>query len=159
MFNWFKTKPIIDIKINEREIKCPYCSIELEKIPVRKSKCKSCKKIIYIRTNYLTSKKLLLSEKDATIFDIKEQKEELNDLRISNRKTLREYRKSDFITKVEILTASDSSCKHCKELNGKIIDINEALENDLLPCKECTYKINSKLATGWCRCCYAPHIE
>jgi hypothetical protein len=88
----------------------------------------------------------------------KEQEKDRRMVEIVNRKTLERYKESNVVIKVEILTAGDSSCEYCKELSRKIFDINEALEKELLPCKKCTYKINSKSTTGWCRCCYAPHV-
>ncbi|MCV2402961.1 hypothetical protein OFY17_08720 [Marinomonas sp. C2222] len=38
------------------EITCPYCEYQLDKIPKRKAKCKSCKKSIYPRNESLSGK-------------------------------------------------------------------------------------------------------
>jgi hypothetical protein len=61
------------------------------------------------------------------------------------------------VKKVEILAASNS-CEHCQKLNGKILTINEALEEMFIPCEECTHII-SVAHRGFCRCCYVPIVE
>ena len=52
--------------------KCPYCNVELEKIPQRKKKCPNCGDYIWVRTLYKGGKskgKLLLTEEQAKEFD------------------------------------------------------------------------------------------
>lgn len=49
---------------------CPNCHIKLEKIPTRKTKCKSCSKDFYIRTHFLTKEKILLSESQKKKYEI-----------------------------------------------------------------------------------------
>ncbi len=48
---------------------CPYCLVELDKMPTRKQKCKSCGNSFVIRTHYLTKKSLILTEDDTTKFE------------------------------------------------------------------------------------------
>jgi len=64
---------VITPKVEEQKARCPYCSFELEKTPTRKQKCKSCGKEFLARTHYLTKNKILLTEKEASIYD--EQKD------------------------------------------------------------------------------------
>jgi hypothetical protein len=71
---------------------------------------------------------------------------------------LMRYKESDVVNKVEVLTAGEESCEGCKKLANKIFTIQEALEKNILPCKECSFKRNSN-DIGWCRCCYAPHLD
>jgi len=73
MFEWLKkvTAPVVSkepLKAN-----CPYCSIELNKFPTRKQKCKSCGKEFIVRTHYLTKQKLVLTEKDAAKYDVEKE--------------------------------------------------------------------------------------
>ena len=49
---------------------CPNCHTKLEKVPARKTKCKSCGKEFYIRTHYLTKEKILLSESQKKKYEI-----------------------------------------------------------------------------------------
>lgn len=49
---------------------CPYCSIELEKMPGRKKKCPGCENFILVRTSPITGNKVLI--KDSQISDIEE---------------------------------------------------------------------------------------
>lgn len=61
--------------------------------------------------------------------------------------------------KVKILTAGNSACINCKKLEGKIFTIKEALEEKILPCKNCVHEINPTTKLGWCRCMYLPVLE
>lgn len=45
-----------------KEVYCPYCNAKLEKVPSRKTKCKSCKNYIFVRTDYNNNEKILLKE-------------------------------------------------------------------------------------------------
>ncbi|MEL7666502.1 MAG: hypothetical protein AAGU06_03715 [Candidatus Shapirobacteria bacterium] len=49
---------------------CPNCHTKLEKVPTRKTKCKSCSKEFYVRTHYLTKEKILLSESQKKKYEI-----------------------------------------------------------------------------------------
>jgi hypothetical protein len=49
---------------------CPNCHIKFEKVPTRKTKCKSCGKEFYVRTHYLTKEKILLSESKKRKYEI-----------------------------------------------------------------------------------------
>lgn len=44
------------------------------------------------------------------------------------------------------------------DTGNKIFTIEEALEKEILPCKKCIFDKN-KSGIGWCRCCYAPHLD
>jgi hypothetical protein len=65
------------------------------------------------------------------------------------------YKKAD-IKKLEIL--AEGCCENCSKLNGKIIDIDEAVKNKILPCKDCT-KDTNKMGIGLCSCAYLPSFE
>lgn len=77
---------------------------------------------------------------------------------IGFKEDLMRYKKSDFTDKVEVLTAGEESCEYCKKLANKVFSIQEALEKEILPCKECSFDKNDS-GVGWCRCCYAPYID
>ncbi|MCC6643435.1 hypothetical protein IT411_01680 [Candidatus Peregrinibacteria bacterium] len=235
MFNWFKkqTTPANTIT------KCPYCQAELDKIPVRKVQCKSCKKPIFVRTHYLTKEKLILTEKAATDFDLEREqyytdKSLLDGLKknldidskfldkltakttetlfkkfghppslgdvawsVANQMTLEAMKNKQLhlassiqfqmalylhysskncnpilensleltlkeaqlngYKQVSILTGQQS-CDYCQLQKDKLFSIEEALSKKLLPCQDCTFKLNPKAPTGWCRCLYMPKL-
>lgn len=239
MFDWLKkvsTQKQEGIKAN-----CPYCSVELEKFPTRKQKCKSCGKDFVVRTHYITKSKIVFTENDAAKYDVEKEKYYLDkslidglklDIRVNKdevdrlvEKTkvdlakkfgqaaslgdvawsvankmsmdamkkgdlgllqsfqfqmalylhycgkdgnslresyfdiqLKNFKKSDVVNKVTVLATTDS-CEQCKLLNGKVFNIDEAIKQKILPCKSCTYKLDSKAKFGWCRCCYSPEVE
>jgi RecB family exonuclease len=76
---------------------------------------------------------------------------------IDHKKTLKEYQKSEVVTGVEVCTAGEQSCEHCRKLENKVFTIEEALKDNTLPCKECTFDANEG-GFGWCRCCYTPRV-
>ncbi len=56
-------------KIGVETANCPYCDAILDKFPQRKSTCKKCGGIIYIRTRPIDQKKVLLKETELALFD------------------------------------------------------------------------------------------
>lgn len=72
-------------------------------------------------------------------------------------RNLKELKGSGIVTMVEIIACTNcpnpdnNSCDICKNLNGKIIPIDEALLSNPLPVKDCTHPYR-------CRCCYGPSI-
>jgi hypothetical protein len=67
-------------------------------------------------------------------------------------KTLLTWFKRGSATKVEIRAAPDS-CPACVKLHGRVLGIEEALEEMPIPCRECTYELVQG-KPGWCRCTY-----
>lgn len=49
--------------------KCPYCNVELQKFPARKTKCKNCGEYIYVRTRPIDYKKVLLKETELQLLE------------------------------------------------------------------------------------------
>ena len=49
---------------------CPNCHAKLEKIPTRKTKCKSCSRDFYVRTHFSTKEKILLSESQKNKYEL-----------------------------------------------------------------------------------------
>jgi hypothetical protein len=72
----------------------------------------------------------------------------------SFRLELQEYKKSGH-QKVQIITHEKKSCTHCITLDKKVLTIDQAVETQLLPCKDCTFVFNEKDPVGWCRCSYS----
>lgn len=64
---------------------------------------------------------------------------------------LLEYKKFKYNKKVKIL--SSCGCESCKNLNGKVFTIDEALKLMPIPNPDCGHKTNAN-GKGWCRCCY-----
>jgi hypothetical protein len=63
-------------------------------------------------------------------------------------------------SKVEIL--AKGACDVCSEFNGRIYDLDEALETMPIPHKNCTTFCDlpgEYHSTGWCRCIWLPVIE
>jgi hypothetical protein len=73
-------------------------------------------------------------------------------LQRSAKMQLLEFQKDGFTKQVRIV-ASSESCPSCRQLDGKIYSIEEALRLMPLPCKECTKKLN-KHVNGFCQCNY-----
>lgn len=48
-----------------------------------------------------------------------------------------------------------NSCKACSQLEGKILNIDEALATMPIPMKDCEFSIYG-CKKGWCRCLYLP---
>jgi hypothetical protein len=53
------------------------------------------------------------------------------------------------------LEAQPDACEACKELAGKQLTVNQALQELPVPCKDCTTDAREDKA-GWCRCSYRP---
>ena len=66
---------------------------------------------------------------------------------------LMNYRKMG-VTQVSMIATS--CCEACKTVDGKIISIDEAIREKILPNIQCTSKLNPSAPTGWCSCCYSP---
>lgn len=79
-------------------------------------------------------------------------------MNINSELQLKQYKNSNVVKSVQVLT-TDDSCSACKALNNKIFSIKEARDQKVLPCRECTYGIDEKVKYGWCRCCYSPVIS
>lgn len=60
--------------------------------------------------------------------------------------------------KVRINTGGEGSCENCRKLEEKVFTLKEAMEQNPIPYKECTYKMFGG-AKGFCRCLYLFHIE
>ena len=74
-------------------------------------------------------------------------------LKQSHKYQLLEYKKSGFINEVEIL--SNQGCKSCGSLNKQRFKIDALLtNNDILPNKHCTHKLNPEDKHPWCRCMF-----
>lgn len=58
-----------DVKSAALEAFCPNCQSEFLKFPQSKTKCKKCHRDLYIRTHYLTKKKILLTTKQKDIYE------------------------------------------------------------------------------------------
>jgi hypothetical protein len=67
-------------------------------------------------------------------------------------KTLLIWFKGGSATKVEIRAAPDS-CLECMKLHGRVLGIEEALEEMPIPSRACTYE-RVRGEPGWCRCTY-----
>lgn len=62
---------------------------------------------------------------------------------------LKGYAKDTYIKTVEAI-ATPNSCPECKAVNGQKISVNEALNNSILPVKDCSFEPYG------CRCVYSP---
>ncbi|MFQ5807023.1 MAG: hypothetical protein ACE5I3_11300 [Phycisphaerae bacterium] len=49
---------------------------------------------------------------------------------------------------------SSKGCEACRALNGRVLTVDEALEQMPIPCRDCTYGISDTEPFGWCRCMY-----
>ncbi len=86
-------------------------------------------------------------------FLIDEGKDPFRSLQESMRCQLRDYHSSGVVKKVQVYSAGNSSCDKCKELRGKILTVEQALETMPIPVDNCA---NSY---GYCRCVYLPIVD
>ena len=70
---------------------------------------------------------------------------------MSHKSTLINYKQSEVVEKVEIISTTDS-CLVCKEASKHIYMLDEELISPTLPIKECSHEKG-------CRCCYAAHFD
>lgn len=70
---------------------------------------------------------------------------------MSDKSTLRNYKRSGIVREVEIIS-TDDSCPACEEASKHLYMLNEELESPTLPIKNCTHEKG-------CRCCYAAHFN
>lgn len=81
-----------------------------------------------------------------------------NHIRVASFDTeLQNYKKSRVTAGVGISAAN--CCEQCKHLDGQTYMLDEVIKQKVLPCRECTNKLNPKAPTGWCVCCYIPLID
>jgi len=93
---------------------CPYCNFELQKIPLRKSKCPECKKFIYVKRRPNEKSKRLVTEEEAEKIE-----SEWNVINEINRKD-------------DILLSLKSGLKNSIEISESEFDkIYQQVENDL----------------------------
>ena len=74
MFNFLKNKSANTSIPETIKPLCPYCSFAFDKMPTRKAKCKSCGKEFSVRTHYLNKNKIILTDKEAILYDIEKDK-------------------------------------------------------------------------------------
>jgi len=83
-----------------------------------------------------------------------------NQLNAAHYYQLKEYQQREVIKRVQILSApkNSNSCQSCKEINGKIFTLEQALQHEPLPYHNCT---NDYFQNGfsWCRCIYLPLVD
>jgi len=89
---------------------------------------------------------LFLDEEGKDFFEI---------LQLSHKMELQHLKQQSFIKKVEISGAG--GCSECNKINGKIFNIDEAINTMPIPLKNCTHTINSD--KGFCRCMYLPVFD
>lgn len=74
------------------------------------------------------------------------------------RRALTDFKKSSF-SKIKIVTARDNrTCAHCRELEGKEFDVDDAIRSPPIPVKECSTPCFGKTIT-WCRCNWVAVVE
>lgn len=71
----------------------------------------------------------------------------------SAQQALRRIQRGSVVKKVEVLASLDS-CEHCQKINGKLLSVTKALEENPIPVRAC----NQKKGFG-CRCIYIPVVE
>ncbi len=56
------------------------------------------------------------------------------------------------------IVVSDHGCDECRPLDQRPISLNEAMEQKLLPVKNCKNNPSGSTSEGWCDCVYVPEI-
>ena len=57
---------------------------------------------------------------------------------------------------VKIYTGGDKACNNCRKLEGLVIPIVQALQEPVVPCKNCIYHMSQNSRFGFCRCYIRP---
>ena len=70
---------------------------------------------------------------------------------------LRDYKQSQVVTNVKILTAGNSACDACKQQEGVIYTIEDAIKQAPIPHPACTTTLSN--LPGWCRCTYLAIVD
>jgi hypothetical protein len=78
-------------------------------------------------------------------------------LQQSARTTLTQYAGWGVAERVEIRAIPDA-CDFCRRLSGRVLTIEDALDQMRIPCRECSFEL-SPGKPGWCRCSYVPVVE
>lgn len=86
-------------------------------------------------------------------------------LRVHAEIELNGLKKSGVVKTIKICTCSGQdpsrieydSCNACKKLEGMVLDIDEAIRQKILPCKECSYRMDPSNKFPFCRCFYRPN--
>lgn len=69
------------------------------------------------------------------------------------------YLKQVGASKVKILSAGTLSCDACRNQDGQIYNINEALEKMPVPCKSCSFELYKSHGKPFCRCEYVAEFD
>ena len=81
-----------------------------------------------------------------------------NLLREAHKFELLGYKKTGFVKNVELM--ANQGCDACMKLNGKIFALDDLLkDNQVLPNKNCTHKLNEADKFAWCRCTFLSVIS
>ena len=80
-------------------------------------------------------------------------------LQQSRRMELAHYKQLGFVEKVQIWTGRDASCEACRTLHGRVLTLEDALEQMPVPCKDCTFDFRGTGQPGWCRCSYLTVVD
>lgn len=116
---------------------CPYCNAELDKFPVRKTRCRNCRQYMYVRTRPVDRKKILCKETDLQLVEEEWEKKRLQYENVQNNELDESYNRE----KVESLTIDVSDklnlivqnlIKHYDE-NCKYDEILRISKKDRLP--------------------------
>lgn len=75
-------------------------------------------------------------------------------LRKRARATLQRFQRNG-LEKAEIQAAKDS-CEACKAQDGRVLEVETALREMPVPCKNCTRPLREGDEGGFCRCVYLP---
>jgi hypothetical protein len=127
--------------------RCPYCGVPLDPAPRRKRRCASCGNDIYVRRDPRSQHTVLLRQEEAERLDALKREEAWRVERTRLRAELRRCAR-DGVTHVQIITSRDDRvCGKCRNLDGTVFTIQEAMEEMPLPVK-CDDE------ESWCRCVY-----
>lgn len=133
---------------------CPYCGKLIEPAPSRRRKCPHCRQAIVVRRGSL------YTEADAADFDefLDDARRDRDEKKLGERMALfRENHLRDVeqyramggdIVGVRIV-ATDDSCPHCRQQQGRVIPLGKCAANTLPPWNECTHEYG-------CRCFIEP---
>ena len=103
--------------------------------------------------------KLKMLYYDMALLLFYENKDFIDTLRESKKMELMEFEDKNIINKIIISSAGEkNACEECLKLDGRILTIDEALNEMPLPNIKCKNNMFSDRSEGFCRCMYLPYF-
>lgn len=149
--------------------RCPYCEVALKKMPTRKTKCKTCGQVIYIKSTPCNRTKRLMTEAQANdadrqwherhqadktsrhvqVYGVPPPRNRGEQLALGRAVAQKELERARRVGKTAEICVGRDGCAECKELEGQIWSIDDALRRMPIPLANCI-----RFQRGAACCCF-----